>query len=146
MTARTGRTRLAAYALCLDGRRLLLARVSPSNDTDAAKWTLPGGRVEWGEHPNDAVVRELREETGLEGSIVGLAGVFSHAFIRCVDPVHVVGIIYHIEASADAALCYEVGGTTDFCSWVPLSEVGELPLVPLVEFALRLTEERDYAR
>lgn len=44
------------------GRVLLVRRVNPP---DAGCWTVPGGRVEAGESPADAVVRELAEETGL---------------------------------------------------------------------------------
>jgi 8-oxo-dGTP diphosphatase len=46
-----------------DGNVLLARRAGPP---DEGKWDLPGGFLEEGEHPRDAVVRELREETGLE--------------------------------------------------------------------------------
>jgi 8-oxo-dGTP diphosphatase len=46
-----------------DGSVLLARRAGPP---DEGKWDLPGGFLEEGEHPLDAVVRELREETGLE--------------------------------------------------------------------------------
>lgn len=52
---------LGAYALCRDpSGRLLLARLAPGL-LDAGLWTMPGGGVEWGEHPDDAVLRELEE-------------------------------------------------------------------------------------
>jgi ADP-ribose pyrophosphatase YjhB (NUDIX family) len=67
MESECGETRLGAYAYCVrtDGA-LLLARMAPDSP-DAGWWTLPGGGVEFGEHPDDAVLRELREETGLIG-------------------------------------------------------------------------------
>jgi 8-oxo-dGTP diphosphatase len=45
------------------GRLLLIRRV---NDPGSGQWSLPGGRVEPGESDETAVVRELREETGLD--------------------------------------------------------------------------------
>jgi 8-oxo-dGTP diphosphatase len=53
------------------GRLLLIQR---GHDPHRGRWTLPGGRVEAGETAEQAVVRELREETGLDvrvGPVVG---------------------------------------------------------------------------
>ena len=45
------------------GRLLLIRR---GHDPHRGLWSLPGGRIEAGESPEQAVVREVREETGLE--------------------------------------------------------------------------------
>jgi ADP-ribose pyrophosphatase YjhB (NUDIX family) len=55
----------------VDDRLLLVERGQPP---DAGRWSIPGGRVERGETVREAVVRELREETGLESECGGLVG------------------------------------------------------------------------
>jgi ADP-ribose pyrophosphatase YjhB (NUDIX family) len=54
-----------------DGRILLVQR---GNEPDRGRWSLPGGRVEPDEEPAQAVVREMREETGLEVHVVEHVG------------------------------------------------------------------------
>ena len=63
-----------ASAIVRDGDgRLLLARRAV--DPSAGKWDLPGGFLEEGEHPLDALRRELREEAGVEIEPLGLAAI-----------------------------------------------------------------------
>ena len=61
---------LAASAACFRGGKLLLARRA----VPPLLWTLPGGRVEFGETAADAARRELLEETGIDAEIAGFAG------------------------------------------------------------------------
>ena len=68
-----------ACALVSDDRgRLLLAR--RAHDPYAGYWDLPGGFVEEGEHPLDALRRELREETGLEIEPIDLLGIWTDVY------------------------------------------------------------------
>ncbi|MFF7451915.1 MULTISPECIES: NUDIX domain-containing protein [unclassified Streptomyces] len=55
-------------AALLDAGRLLAARRSAPPDL-AGRWELPGGKVEPGETPQAALVRELREELGVETEV-----------------------------------------------------------------------------
>ncbi|GHE65437.1 hypothetical protein GCM10018785_37910 [Streptomyces longispororuber] len=69
--------RVAAYAVCVEGGRVLLAR-HVSAATGRSTWTLPGGGgVEHGEDPFDAVVREAAEEAGCDAVVERLLGVGS---------------------------------------------------------------------
>ncbi len=56
-------------AALYDGGRLLAARRSAPPEL-AGRWELPGGKVEPGELPEEALVRELREELGVEAEAV----------------------------------------------------------------------------
>lgn len=133
---------IGAYALCRDpSNRLLLVRAT-SGLEDGGLWTMPGGGIEWGEHPDDALVRELEEETGLvDIESYRVSAVYSHAYESRTawqgDPVHHIGIVYEVVLSA-FDLKPEQEGSTDHCEWLTESQARELPLGPLAEFAVDL--------
>lgn len=137
----TGRTRLGSYSLCLDREgRLLLARLS-AIEVESGAWTLPGGGVDFGEHPDAAAIRELEEETGLVGELDGVAGIFSHVYERSPsaegDDLHFLGIVYRVRI-AGGELRDEVDGTTDTSAWFSPDELPDLRLVFLAKFGARL--------
>ena len=68
----------AVGVACLRGREVLLIR--RGNPPLAGQWSLPGGRIEWGERVADAAIRELREETGVEAELAGLIDVIDGVF------------------------------------------------------------------
>lgn len=120
--------RLGAYGVALDGERMLLTRISPVG-YPVGSWTLPGGGVDHGEDPGDAIVREFYEETGLEVLSARLIDVGS---IHVVGPgrggvdedYHGVGLLYAVDVDATIPpVVTEVGGTTDLAAWVPLAEI-----------------------
>jgi ADP-ribose pyrophosphatase YjhB (NUDIX family) len=72
--------RPSVSAVIFDGRgRLLLQQRS-----DGGQWGLPGGSVEIGESVHDAVIREVREETGLQVTVLRLVGVYSDPALQVV--------------------------------------------------------------
>lgn len=65
--------KVAVAALVEDQNRVLLVR--RAHNPERGKWALPAGYVDDGENPAVAVVREVREETGLDVAVVALLSV-----------------------------------------------------------------------
>jgi ADP-ribose pyrophosphatase YjhB (NUDIX family) len=141
---RSRRLRVGAYTVCLDSEnRILLCRIAPGYTTAyEGFWTLPGGGLEHGEHPRDAALRELEEETGLSAVLGELLDVESNHSVFAgrngaeVD-FHGVRIIYRAHVTGEA-LRFEASGSTDACGWFSRHELAGIPLVDLVEHAARL--------
>jgi 8-oxo-dGTP diphosphatase len=137
-------TRVAAYALCTDGDAILLSRIAQGATASSdGMWTLPGGGIDFGEHPRDAALRELTEETGLTGEIVELAGVdswtghFVHPDDQIPTDFHAIRILYRVQVTG-GELRVEVGGSSDACAWVSRVDLAALPLVELAEVGVGL--------
>jgi len=64
--------------VCLRGDDVLLIRRGTPPRLN--QWSLPGGRLEWGETLQVAALRELKEETGVEAELLGLLDVVDGVF------------------------------------------------------------------
>ena len=87
-------SRISGWWIIYDNQRILLIkrRFDPYKNC----WALPGGFVEYGETTEDAIIREVQEETGLKTKIRRLIGVYS-APDR--DPRgHTISVVYELES------------------------------------------------
>ena len=135
--------RVAAYNICVDeSARLLLCRLSGITERPGW-WTLPGGGIDFGEHPEAGALRELEEETGLTGRIVELLAVDSirRAMLAPSDgrevDYHSVRIIYRTEITG-GALRDETHESTDRAAWYARDDVAAVPLVELGKLGVEL--------
>jgi 8-oxo-dGTP diphosphatase len=121
------RPQVCVGAIAVDSDQILLIRrgQAPSR----GYWSVPGGRVEAGETLAEAVVRELREETGLEGVCGSLVGWTE----RMGQDYHFV--ILDFWATVMTSGEPTAGSDAAEAAWVPLFEVADLALVEgLAEF------------
>jgi len=124
------RRRIGAYGICRRDGRVLLAHASDKSDFPGV-WQIPGGGLEHGERPQDALVREFLEETGLQVRIRRpLAAMASVRELWDIDVAwHFDLIIFDVEV-VRGELRREVAGTSDDVAWVAESELADLRLMP----------------
>jgi ADP-ribose pyrophosphatase YjhB (NUDIX family) len=101
------------------GRLLLIKRGHPPQ---AGRWSLPGGRVEPGESDQQAVIREIREETGLQIRCDQLVGSVQ----RDSPPDAVLEIRDYAATVTGGSLV--AGDDAAEARWVSPAELGRLPL------------------
>jgi len=112
-------------AVILDGDKILLEQ--RKNEPSKGKWSVPGGLVELGESMEEAVIREVKEETGLEVYEPRLVDVVNYVSFgeRGAVMYHYVIVDYLVtvgsgkpKAASDAAAL----------KWVPFNELEEYDL------------------
>lgn len=99
-----------------------IALIKRGNEPARGKWTIPGGLVELAESPEQAVVREAKEETGLDVNDPSLMDVVSNVDLDEKGRVkyHYVIIEYFVHVKAGVA---EAKSDAVELRWVPFDEV-----------------------
>jgi ADP-ribose pyrophosphatase YjhB (NUDIX family) len=126
------RTRIAAYGLAISAGSVLLTRASERSDVPGT-WWLPGGGIEFGEHPHETVVREFAEEAGVDARVVRLLDLVSTVADRPPpheqERLHTLRVVYEVEV-VGGELRSEADGSSDEAAWIAISDAAELPVMP----------------
>lgn len=85
-------------------------------------WSLPKGHIEPGESAEQAAIREVAEETGITGRIVGRLGTIDFWFMADGRRVHKT--VHHYLLRAEAGELSDADVEVAAVAWVPLDEIG----------------------
>lgn len=126
-------TSVRAYGILINDDEVLLVR-SSSAQINPPLWWLPGGGIDFGEAPEETLLREIREETGLTIKDPVLHDVVSDIRRRPNgDRIHTVRVLYRVSLGG-GELRHESVGTTDQAQWY---DVDALAGVNIADYALR---------
>ena len=121
----TKRPVVGVGAVILDGDRILLEK--RKNMPSKGKWSIPGGLVELGERIEEAIIREVKEETGLEVYEPRLLDVVDYVSFgeRGAVMYHYVIVDYLVAVKSGKP---KAASDAEALKWVPFNEVEEYDL------------------
>ena len=118
-----------------DGKYLMLLRNKKQGDINAGKYIGIGGHIELHETPEECVLREAKEETGLDLGTVKLRGIITFA----IDGYDEISFLYTCsDFSGELSSCKE----GELC-WVEKEHITDLPLWEGDAVFLKLIRERE---
>ena len=120
--------------LDINDQTLMLHRVKKKNDINHDKWIGIGGKFEHGESPEECMLREFREETGLTLKEWAYRGIVTFVSEDWCEYMHLF-----TGTQVEGTLCECDEGTLE---WVPWKEITSLPIWEGDKVFLRLLKER----
>ena len=111
-----------ARGVCVVGGKVLLCRGKGLSST-----YLPGGHIEFGEKGREALVREMREETGLAAEAGELLGVVESSFEQKGRKHCEINLIYSMPLDSTSVTAQEDWIAFD---WIPLADLDKVNLLP----------------
>jgi 8-oxo-dGTP diphosphatase len=117
---------LAVAAVIWNDRREVLL-IRRTKEPRKGQWSLPGGKVEFGESLEDAVHREIREETGLEIALLGLAGIAETVLDASAGAANIHFVLIDYSARVVSGKAVAASDAAD-ATWFSQEQVAALPL------------------
>ena len=121
-----------------DGKYLMMHRVKKKNDVNKDKWIGVGGHFEYGESPDECLIREVKEETGLTLTDYKARGIVTFVYGEdIVEYMH----LFTAEGFEGEMIDCDEGELV----WIPIEDVCNLPIWEGdKEFFKLLNETKDF--
>ncbi|HEX3651088.1 MAG TPA: NUDIX hydrolase [Pseudonocardiaceae bacterium] len=111
----------SAGGLVVDGEHANAALIGRLDRRGTLLWSLPKGHIERGETPEQAAEREVREETGIHGSVLRELGTIDYWFV--VESRRVHKTVHHFLLTAVGGELSDEDLEVTEVAWVPLTEL-----------------------
>lgn len=108
------------------GNKFLFLKRSSKEIDDPGEWELPGGFIEFGEDPTKGVIREIKEEIGLDVEIVSIYRILSKEYEKPGKKIHLIRIIYLFKTSSEKVKLNEE--EHEDYRWVKKEEIKDLKM------------------
>lgn len=127
---------VGVYGILIKGKKILL--IKKSRGAYKGMFDLPGGGIEFGEKIEEALKRELKEETGitLNGySFFGNNEYFCDYINEANEPrkLHHIGLYYIVSASFDKIKTDSDGQDSLGAEFVDISELDKIEIAPIAK-------------
>lgn len=122
-----------------DQGQILMALRGPAARNERGKWEIPGGSVDWGETFEQAIIREVQEEIGVQIEVVELLTVSDHLLPdegeHWVSPTYICRIVSGEPCIQEPEKCSELG-------WFTLEEAEAMPLSVVTKSDIAVLRQR----
>ena len=121
---------IGVHALIVDEiNKILITRRSKNDNYMPLMWDLPGGSVEMGEIVEDALTREVREETNI--CISPIKPIYVHTDLSQAPQNHIIQIVYKCAyTGGDIALRPD---EHDEYRWIPYNDINKFHCIAFLE-------------
>lgn len=117
------RAETSAGGLVVERETMRAVIIGRRNNRGRLLWSLPKGHLEEGESPTEAALREVQEETGLVGIVVGELGVIDFWFQQ--EKVTIHKTVHHFLIIAKEGTLTAQEGEVDEIAWVAMDQIAK---------------------
>ena len=120
--------KILVTAIIIKTNKILLQRRTDDLKTHKGKWTTPSGMVKINEHPQDAVIREVKEELGIDVEILSVIPSID-SFPNHKDKYHLIYLSYLCKITKGVPKNIDRDGDVSELKWCNINKIYDEDLI-----------------